>query len=911
VGSRFDFTSPSASAPAAGPVARSQLAAHPGGGSDVQHRQAADNGRSAVDTQRPATSADTLAGSAGAGSWTGQPPPAVEGGPDSVGPGAPVGSGAAATDAQARAAAAARRKHAFRERVFEFVTSRHMQLSVTLAILAAFFLLAMTASQWLRMPGRAVAFGFEIAIVAFVTLELLVRIWATGPWNYFLRPGERIWNVLDVVLVIAAVVATVLAIAFGSITFSDANSNGRVANVGAPVYLAPLLALRLLRSSLILYVVRGPRHRRRLQDGAAGPAAGGETGRAGELAQNRYMQATGAAAAEQELEGGPTIGAAGGTLGGGTIGGGTFNMDTAQGTWAAFFRGPFAAHRVRTPAAAGAGGGQAPVVAGGAPAQVGAAAGQPLGPPGITQPLQQRQVAPSPLGVAVSRVQAPASAAAAGPRQDTRQAAAHHGRLSKHHASIPEIWSTRRLPARGGVPGGTGTAPGQAPGLSALASGVSPAADVTPTVVSIGPPPLEAIVTETPTVGPAAAQPPGQGTAAGAEAVGLPSIRGPVSEELSDEVRMFGGPAGGPISETPTPSAALPRQLQPTQQPLTTSESRLAPPPSATEPEPDAGVEGGQRGRHHARASSLGSVTLEDYGIAPQRKGERRRRRQPGGDSAAIISEEDEEDEEDEESEQHATLAAITALLGPMQAQAQEQQLQEEAIRRHATSAPVARDTSTEISTMLSLPQSATSATVGSHASREAMIARSLREPAASGGVVGTGLAPREALAPLSDNDVGSSPSHASPRLPGLEHLDRPAAPGSPGEYGISGLQHAGVGPGAERGASDVQAALRRHLHARMHYLRGQVHGLRQSLPPSELFDPSAAAHAHRSASETSTLTGLDTFLFAHGPAGSEAGLRTHGSAETELEGAEEPGAAAEGGGGPQDGEEEGGPDKS
>jgi hypothetical protein len=913
VGARFDFTSPSASAPAAGPVARSQQAARPGGGSEAQHRpDTAENGRGIVDTQRVATSADTRAGSAGAGSWTGQPPPALEGGPDSAGPGAPVGSGAAATDAQARAAAAARRKHAFRERVFEIVTSRRMQLSVTLAILAAFFLLAMTASQWLRMPGRAVAFGFEIAIVAFVTLELLVRIWATGPWNYFLRPEERIWNVFDVVLVIAAVVATVLAIAFGSITFSDANSNGRVANVGAPVYLAPLLALRLLRSSLILYVVRGPRHRRRVQEGGAGAGATGETGRAGELAQNRYMQATGAAAAEQELEGGPTIGAAGGTLGGGTIGGGTFNMDTAQGTWAAFFRGPFAAHKGRTPPAAGAGGGPAPAIASGASAQVGAAAGQPLGPPGISQPLQQRQVAPSPLGVAVSRVQAPASAAAAGLRQDTRQASAHHGRLSKHHASIPDIWSARRLPARGGDSGGAGTAPGQAPGLSTQqAAAVPTSADATPTVVSIGPPPLVAVVTETPPTGSTTTQPPDQGTAAGAEAVGLPLTRGPVSEEMSDEVRMFGGPAGDPISETPTPSGAQPRQLQPTQQPPTTTGAGEARPLSPTEP--DTGAEGGQRRRHHARVTSLASVTLEDYGIAPQRKGERRRRRQAGGGGTAVVSEEDQEDEEDdEESEQHATLAAITALLGPMQAQAQEQQLQEETIRRQATSAPVARDTGTEISTVLSQPQSATGATVGSRAPSR-LSGRPQPEFTASGGGSGVGLASRETLVPPSENDVGSSPSNnASPQQPGLEHLDRPAAPGSPGEYGISGLQHAGVGPGAERGASDVQAALRRHLHARMHYLRGQVHGLRQSLPPSELFDPSAAAHAHRSASETSTLTGLDSFLFAHGPAGSEAGLHTHGSAETELDGAEEQGGVAGGAaGGPEDGEEEGGPDKS
>jgi hypothetical protein len=918
VGARFDFTSPSSSAP---PVSRSQPAARvggwgaAGGGGDAQlRRTAAENGRSDVDTQRLATSVETLAGSAGVGSWTGQPRAALEGGPDGAEPGAHVGGsvdlgGAAAAGAQARAAAAARRKHAFRERVFEIVTSRHMQLSVTLAILAAFFLLAMTASQWLRMPGRAVAFGFEIAIVAFVTLELLVRIWATGPWNYFLRPGERIWNVLDVVLVVAAVAATVLAIVFGSIQFSDANDTGRVANVGAPVYLAPLLALRLLRSSLILYIVRGPRHRRRMQDGVAAAGATGETRRAGTLAQNRYMQATGAAAAEQELEGGPTIGAAGATLGGGTIDGGTFNMDTAQGTWAAFFRGPFAAHRGRTPAAVGAGGGGGQA---GAPGPLGPALGQPPVPPGISQPLQQRQVAPSPLGVAVSRVQAPASAAAAGLRSDTRQASAHHSRLSKHHASIPDIWtgSTRRLPTRGGVSEGAGIAPGQVPGLSAPASGVHTIAGVAPTVASIGPPPLVAVLTGSPPAGSAAAQPPHQGAAAGTEAVELP--KGLVSEELSDEVRMFGGPSGGAISGTPTPMAAQPPLLQPRQQPLSTSEAGEAGPPPPTEPGTSA--EGGQRQRHHARVSSFASVTLEDYGIAPQRKDERRRRRQAGGGGAAVVSEEDEEEEDEEESEQHATLAAITALLGPMQAQ--EQQRQEEAIRRQATLEPVACDTSSEVSTLLSLPQPGTSATVGSLASIQPLGARPPREPAASGRVEGPGPARRETLAPLSDNDAGSSPSNnVSPQLPGLEHLDRPAAPGSPGEYGISGLQHAGAGPGAERGASDVQAALRRHLHARMHYLRGQVHGLRQSFPPSELFDASAAAHAHRSASETSTLSGLDSFLFAHGPAGSEVGLHTHGSAENELGDAEEQGGAAGATSGPagepDDGRKEGGPDKS
>lgn len=138
--------------------------------------------------------------------------------------------------------------------VFDFVSARSTQTIITLLILVDFFLVAFISSSYVQNPGRAIVFGFEIAIVSIIAVELLVRIWATGTRAYFLGPG-RLWNVLDCLLVAAAVSATVIAVVFGQISGTDGDVNNR----GAALYLAPFLALRLLRASLVATVAIRPR----------------------------------------------------------------------------------------------------------------------------------------------------------------------------------------------------------------------------------------------------------------------------------------------------------------------------------------------------------------------------------------------------------------------------------------------------------------------------------------------------------------------------------------------------------------------------------------------------------------------------------------------------------------------------
>lgn len=200
--------------------------------------------------------------------------------------------------------------HRARAHALLITTSHRTQAAVTAAILADFFLLAMLAAPWLRMPGRAIVFAIDAALVAFIALELCVRIWAVGPRNYLLHPRgwERLWNLLDVAFVAAAVTATVLGIVWGDVrlsasTGSPEDSPGTVQNLGAPIFLAPLLALRLLRASFIMYVVRGPSTAPAKDGGAAGRGRGGAAPSIGR--NGSAVAGAGASAGDGVYGGGP------------------------------------------------------------------------------------------------------------------------------------------------------------------------------------------------------------------------------------------------------------------------------------------------------------------------------------------------------------------------------------------------------------------------------------------------------------------------------------------------------------------------------------------------------------------------------------------------------------------------------
>ena len=125
------------------------------------------------------------------------------------------------------------------------------RLTVTLLILLEVFLLAIIASTYIRQPERTIILAFTIAIVGIIALELAVRIWATGVVTFFTYRPALFWNVADVVIVVAAIVAVVIGFAFGNITVNPGSGNQQVTVTGAPLYVGGLLALRLLRGAFI------------------------------------------------------------------------------------------------------------------------------------------------------------------------------------------------------------------------------------------------------------------------------------------------------------------------------------------------------------------------------------------------------------------------------------------------------------------------------------------------------------------------------------------------------------------------------------------------------------------------------------------------------------------------------------
>lgn len=122
---------------------------------------------------------------------------------------------------------------------------------VTMLVLIEIFFLAMLASTYIRQPGRAVMLSFTIAIVAVAALELALRIWAVGVKAYFSDPHNRWWNTLDVLIVIAAVVAVTIGFVYGGMQTNMTSGLENVRVTGAPLYVGALLAFRLLRGAFV------------------------------------------------------------------------------------------------------------------------------------------------------------------------------------------------------------------------------------------------------------------------------------------------------------------------------------------------------------------------------------------------------------------------------------------------------------------------------------------------------------------------------------------------------------------------------------------------------------------------------------------------------------------------------------
>jgi hypothetical protein len=138
------------------------------------------------------------------------------------------------------------------QRMFNAVmASPQTQIVVSFAILLDFFFIALTTSSYINKTGRIILQALNILLVAIVVCELSLRIYWTGIKAYFSRADKNTlcWNIVDVVVVCAATAATAVSVVYVFTGDGDGNA-------GAALYIAPLLALRLLRSGLIVQLLR-------------------------------------------------------------------------------------------------------------------------------------------------------------------------------------------------------------------------------------------------------------------------------------------------------------------------------------------------------------------------------------------------------------------------------------------------------------------------------------------------------------------------------------------------------------------------------------------------------------------------------------------------------------------------------